>query len=57
MYFLIILCLLSAIGLSGAYYAYRVAFYSPTKGRDHIKPLEGSNTIPTGRKCGAFFIS
>lgn len=41
MYFLIILCLLAAIGLGGAYYAYRAAFYSPMKGRDQIKPIKG----------------
>lgn len=41
MYFVVLLCLLGAIGLGGAYYAYRVAFYSPMKGRDQVKPIKG----------------
>ncbi len=41
MFFLLLLCLLAVFGLGGAYYAYRIAFYSPRKDRDRIKPLEG----------------
>lgn len=41
MYLIIILCLLAAIGLGGAYYAYRVAFFSPKEGRDQVKPIQG----------------
>lgn len=41
MYFIVLLCLLAAIGLGGAYYAYRIAFYSPMKDRDQIKPIKG----------------
>ena len=37
----IFLCLLAAAGLGGAWYAYRIAFYSPKKDRDKINPLEG----------------
>ena len=46
MYLLIILCLLAAIGLGGAYYAYRIAFYSPKEGRDQIKPIQGQAYDP-----------
>jgi len=41
MYLFILLCLLAAVGLGGAYYAYRIAFYSPMKERDKIAPIEG----------------
>lgn len=41
MFFLLLLCLLAFVGLGGAYYAYRIAFYSPQKGRDQITPLQG----------------
>lgn len=46
MFFLIILCLLAAIGLGGAYYAYRIAFYSPPQDREKITPLEGPKYDP-----------
>lgn len=46
MYLLIILCLFAAIGLGGAYYAYRIAFYSPKEGRDQIKPIQGQAYDP-----------
>lgn len=46
MYFFVLLCLLAAIGLGGAYYAYHVAFYSPIKGRDQIKPIKGAQYDP-----------
>ncbi len=36
MLFLIILCLLAAVLLGGAYYAYRIAFFSPSKDRERI---------------------
>ena len=42
MIFLILLCLLAACGLGGAWYAYRRAFYSPEKGREEIKPIQGA---------------
>ena len=37
MLLLILLCLLVAVVLGGSYYAYRVAFYSPMKGREDVK--------------------
>lgn len=46
MFLLILLCLLAAIGLGGAYYAYRIAFYSPTEGREEVKPIQGSKYDP-----------
>ena len=46
MFFLVFLCLLAAIGLGGAYYAYRVAFYSPMEGRDQIKSIKGESYDP-----------
>lgn len=46
MYLLVILCLLAAVGLGGAYYAYRVAFFSPKEGRDQIKPIKGQAYDP-----------
>lgn len=46
MYLLILFCLLSAIGLGGAYYAYRVAFFSPKEGRDQVKPIKGEAYDP-----------
>lgn len=46
MYLLIILCLLIAILLGGAYYAYHVAFYSSKENRGEIKPLQGSKYDP-----------
>lgn len=46
MYLLILFCLLAAIGLGGAYYAYRVAFFSPKEGRDQVKPIKGEAYNP-----------
>lgn len=46
MFFLVLLCLLAVAGLGGAYYAYRVAFYSPAKGRDQNKPITGEKYDP-----------
>jgi len=46
MYLLVLLCLLAAVFLGGAYYAYRVAFYSPMKGRDQVKPIKGEKYDP-----------
>ncbi len=36
MFFLLILCILAAVCLGGTYYAYRLAFYNPMKGRDKL---------------------
>lgn len=46
MYLLVLFCLLAAIGLGGAYYAYRVAFFSPKEGRDQVKPIKGEAYDP-----------
>lgn len=46
MYLLILLCLVAAVGLGGAYYAYRIAFYSPVRERDHPEPIRGKNYDP-----------
>lgn len=46
MVYLIFLCLAAAVGLAGAFYAYRTAFYSPGKGRGEIKPIKGENYDP-----------
>lgn len=37
----LIVCTLLAVLVGGAYYAYRVAFYSPMKGRDKIPTVSG----------------
>ena len=46
MFFLIILCLIAAVGLGGAWYAYRTAFFSPKEGRGEIKPIKGAQYDP-----------
>lgn len=43
---LILICLLAAVCLGGAWYAYRRAFYSPRKGRGEIKPIKGEKYDP-----------
>ena len=46
MVFLILLCLLAAVGLAGAWYAYRTAFFSPQKGKDELRPIKSSQYDP-----------
>ena len=46
MFLFIILCIVIAILLGGAYYAYRVAFFSPLKGRGEVKPITNPNYDP-----------
>lgn len=46
MYLLLLLCILAAIGLGGAYYAYRIAFFSPMKDRDRIPSPQGPQYDP-----------
>lgn len=41
-----IVCVVIALLLGGSYYAYRVAFFSPKKGRDIIKPVTNPNYDP-----------
>lgn len=43
---LVLLCLLAAVGLGGAFYAYRMAFYSPQEGRDELKPIKSTQYDP-----------
>lgn len=44
--FLILLCLIVAILLGGGYYAYRVGFYSPKKGRNKIPEFTSAKYDP-----------
>lgn len=46
MILLILLCIFLAILLGGSYYAYRIAFYSPMKGRDRIPSPKGVQYDP-----------
>lgn len=46
MIFYLLLCIVLGIILGGAYYAYRISFYSPMKGRDIIKPIVNPNYDP-----------
>lgn len=46
MIILLLLVLFAAILLGGAYYAYRVAFFSPMKGRDQIPTIRGEQYDP-----------
>lgn len=55
MVFLILLCLLLAAIFGGGYYAYRVAFYSPTKGRDRIPAHEGPQFEPYRKEMARIF--
>ena len=45
-YFLISLLVFISVLLVCAYYAYRIAFFSPMKGRDELTPVRGSNYDP-----------
>lgn len=46
MVYIVILCLLAAAVMGGAYYAYRIAFYSPMKDREQMKPIKGAQYDP-----------
>ncbi len=46
MLFLLILCAVLLILLGGAYYAYRIAFFSPMKGRDQLPSTKDSHYDP-----------
>lgn len=46
MFLLVLLCLLAAVALVGAFYAYRIAFFSPKDGRDELKPIKSSQYDP-----------
>lgn len=44
--FLFLLCAIAAILLMGGYYTYRIAFYSPKKGRDKISTFASHKYDP-----------
>lgn len=44
--FVILLCLITLVLLIGSYYAYRIAFYSPPKGRDQVVKPKSSQYDP-----------
>ena len=46
MIFIFLLILLAAALLGGAFYAYRVAFYSPKEGRDQVRKIEDPQYDP-----------
>ena len=52
-YLLVLLAL--AIVFGGAYYAYRIAFYSPTKGREIIPSTQGSQYDPYRQEMKRLF--
>lgn len=52
-YLLVLLVL--AIVFGGAYYAYRIAFYSPTKGREKIPSTQGSQYDPYRQEMKRLF--
>lgn len=55
MIFLLLLCLILAIVLGGAYYAYRIAFFSPAKNREHIAPIRGPGYDPYQEEMARIF--
>ena len=50
-----ITCLILAILFGGAYYAYRIAFYSPSKGREKIPSTQGSQYDPYRQEMKRLF--
>ena len=46
MFFLVLICLMLAILLGGGFYAYRVAFWSPKKGREELPVHKGKQYEP-----------
>ena len=46
MVLLVLLCLVAAVLLGGAYYAYRIAFFSPKNDRDRIPSTSGHQYDP-----------
>lgn len=51
----ILLCILLLAIFGGAYYAYRIAFYSPTKDRKKIPPARGPQYDPHREKIDRMF--
>lgn len=50
-----LLCLAAGFVLGGAYYGYRVAFYSPTKNREKIPSAEGTQYEPFREEISRIF--
>lgn len=53
--FLILLCVIVAAGLAGGYYTYRIAFYSPKKGRDKISTFSSHKYDPYRKEINRLF--
>ncbi len=53
--FLFLLCAIAAILLMGGYYTYRIAFYSPKKGRDKISTLASHKYGPYRKEINRLF--
>lgn len=51
----IIACILIAAVFGGAYYTYRIAFYSPSRDRDKIPPAKGPQYDPHREKIDRLF--
>lgn len=51
----ILVCIVLAVIFGGAYYAYRIAFYSPNKDRDKIPPAKGPQYDPHREKIDRLF--
>ena len=55
MIILILLCIVLAVMLGGAYYAYRIAFYSPKKGRGRIPSHRDGQYTPYQEEMSRIF--
>lgn len=53
--FLFLLCAIAAILLMGGYYTYRIAFYSPKKGRDKISTFASHKYDPYRKEINRLF--
>ena len=53
--FLLIVIIVSAVLLGGAYYAYRIAFFSPMKGRDQIPSIRGEQYDPYRKEMSRIY--
>lgn len=53
--FLFLLCAVAAILLMGGYYTYRIAFYSPKKGRDKISTFASHKYDPYRKEINRLF--
>lgn len=55
MLFIVLLCIVLAVLLGGAYYAYRIAFYSPKKDRERIPSHTGGQYAPFQEEMARIF--